>query len=43
MPHNGYRAFDNTVCQQAFARFAYTSLSDGLVKMHQQREQEHQV
>ncbi len=36
MPHNGYRAFDNTVCQQAFSSFQYTSLVDGLTKMHQQ-------
>lgn len=34
MPHNGYRAFDNAVCQQAFTSFQYTSLVDGLKKMH---------
>lgn len=39
MPHNGYRAFDNTVCQQAFTAFQYTSLSDGLKKMHHHYEQ----
>ncbi|MDP3706016.1 MAG: NAD(P)-dependent oxidoreductase [Legionellaceae bacterium] len=33
MPHNGYRAFDNTVCQQAFSGFQYTLLTDGLQKM----------
>jgi nucleoside-diphosphate-sugar epimerase len=36
MPHNGYRAFDNTTCEQAFHHFKYTSLVDGLQKMHQQ-------
>ena len=35
MPHNGYRAFDNATCQRAFASFQYTSLRDGLMKMHQ--------
>lgn len=35
MPHNGYRAFDNTVCQQAFSGFHYTPLTHGLKKMHQ--------
>lgn len=35
MPHNGYRAFDNTLCQQAFASFQYTLLTDGLKKMHE--------
>ena len=35
MPHNGYRAFDNTVCQQAFAAFQFTTLPEGLKKMHQ--------
>ena len=35
MPHNGYRAFDNSVCQQAFAAFEYTQLSVGLQKMHE--------
>lgn len=34
MPHNGYRAFDNTVCQDAFSEFKYTSLMDGLEKMY---------
>ena len=34
MPHNGYRAFDNAVCQQAFSAFKYTSLVEGLKKMH---------
>lgn len=33
MPHNGYRAFDNAVCQRAFAGFEYTALSHGLKKM----------
>ncbi|MDP3561055.1 MAG: SDR family oxidoreductase [Legionellaceae bacterium] len=36
MPHNGYRAFSNATCQQAFTSFAYTSLTDGLRKMHQE-------
>ena len=35
MPHNGYRAFDNTVCNKSFASFQYTSLIEGLKKMHQ--------
>ncbi len=39
MPHNGYRAFDNTICEQAFASFKYTTFSDGLRKMHQAFEQ----
>lgn len=34
MPHNGYRAFDNTTCHQAFPDFKYTSLQEGLNKMH---------
>ncbi len=34
MPHNGYRAFDNTTVQKAFDSFKYTSLVDGLKKMH---------
>lgn len=33
MPHNGYRAFDNSVCRAAFASFQYTTLPDGLKKM----------
>jgi UDP-glucose 4-epimerase len=32
MPHNGYRAFDNTECRQAFPEFRYTTLHDGLQK-----------
>lgn len=39
MPHNGYRAFDNTVCQQVFSNFKYTSMIDGLKKMHHYHEQ----
>jgi len=35
IPHNGYRAFDNTVCQCAFSNFQYTGLADGLNKLHQ--------
>lgn len=35
MPHNGYRAFDNAMCQQAFSNFQYTLLTDGLKKMHE--------
>jgi UDP-glucose 4-epimerase len=35
MPHNGYRAFDNTICKEAFLSFQYTTLLDGLNKMHQ--------
>lgn len=38
MPHNGYRAFDNTNCTQAFSFFQYTSLKDGLKKMHQDNQ-----
>jgi UDP-glucose 4-epimerase len=34
MPHNGYRAFDNKTCAHAFATFKYTSLLEGLKKMH---------
>ena len=34
MPHNGYRAFDNTVCKNTFSAFQYTLLTDGLKKMH---------
>lgn len=35
MPHNGYRAFENTVCKEAFISFQYTSLVEGLKKMHE--------
>lgn len=38
MPHNGYRAFDNSVCHQAFAGFQFTSFAEGLKKMHQQNQ-----
>lgn len=30
MPHNGYRPFDNTACQQAFPDFRYTPIAEGL-------------
>lgn len=30
MPHNGYRAFDNRACQQAFPDFTYTPIDIGL-------------
>lgn len=30
MPHNGYRAFDITVCRRAFPDFMYTHIEDGL-------------
>ena len=43
MPHNGYRAFDNAVCNQVFATFQFTQLSDGLKKMHQHNVQQAQV
>lgn len=42
MPHNGYRAFDNSLCQQAFPNFQYTPLLTGLNKMHQMHEQKNQ-
>ena len=32
MPHNGYRAFDISVCRQAFPEFRYTPLAAGLEK-----------
>jgi UDP-glucose 4-epimerase len=32
MPHNGYRPFDTTICQQAFPKFRYTLLREGLRK-----------
>jgi nucleoside-diphosphate-sugar epimerase len=32
MPHSGYRPFDNTICQQAFPKFRYTLLHEGLRK-----------
>jgi UDP-glucose 4-epimerase len=32
MPHNGHRPFDNTICQQAFPKFRYTLLREGLRK-----------
>ena len=32
MPHNGYRPFDNAICQQAFPKFRYTLLREGLRK-----------
>jgi UDP-glucose 4-epimerase len=32
MPHNGYRPFDNTICEQAFPKFRYTLLREGLRK-----------
>lgn len=35
MPHNGFRAFDNALCQRVFAHFRYTPLPLGLKKMHQ--------
>lgn len=35
MPHNGYRAFDNSVCHKAFPAFQYNSITDGLKKIHQ--------
>lgn len=40
MPHNGYRAFDNVVCNQVFAQFSFTLLPVGLKKMHQSYLQE---
>ena len=35
MPHDGYRAFDNTVCNKAFKEFQFTLLPAGLNQMHQ--------
>jgi nucleoside-diphosphate-sugar epimerase len=32
MPHNGYRPFDNTISQQAFPKFRYTLVREGLRK-----------
>ncbi len=34
MPHNGYRAFDNLVCENAFKNFKYTTLMEGLRCMY---------
>ena len=34
MPHNGYRPFDPTATHQAFKDFSYTSLTEGLRKVH---------
>ncbi len=34
MPHNGYRPFDPTATHQAFKDFSYTSLAEGLRKVH---------
>ncbi len=39
MPHNGYRAFDNAIFQRAFEGFKYTSLRDGMLKMHQNAQE----
>ena len=35
MPHNGYRAFDPSATNLAFPDFQYTSLEEGLRKVHQ--------
>ncbi len=35
MPHNGYRAFNNQVCNHAFRGFQWTTFAVGLKKMHQ--------
>lgn len=35
MPHNGYRAFDNRICENAFKEFKYTSLIEGLNFMYE--------
>lgn len=32
MPHNGYRSFSTAICQQAFPKFRYTLLREGLRK-----------
>jgi nucleoside-diphosphate-sugar epimerase len=42
MPHNGFRPFDNTATGLAFPSFAYTSLSDGLRKMHRDGMRKHE-
>jgi UDP-glucose 4-epimerase len=34
MPHNGYRAFDPALTQNAFSDFTYTNLKDGLRKVY---------
>ena len=36
MPHNGYRAFDNTLCKKMFPNFRYTPLKEGLSTMHKE-------
>lgn len=33
MPHNGYRAFDTTLCQRSFPEFKPTMLRDGVAKL----------
>lgn len=34
MPHNGYRPFDIEACRVAFPNFRYTSLGEGLARIH---------
>lgn len=31
MPHNGYRAFDNALCRQAFPEFTFKPLTEGVI------------
>lgn len=35
MPHRGYRPFDITACREAFPKFSYIPLLQGLTKAHQ--------
>ena len=36
MPHNGYRAFDNSMSARVFPGFRYTGLADGIGRVHEQ-------
>ncbi len=36
MPHGGYRPFDSSATQRAFADFQYTGLKEGLARVHAQ-------
>lgn len=40
MPHNGYRAFDTTICRQLFPQVEFRSLRKGLTEMHHSLTQE---
>jgi UDP-glucose 4-epimerase len=38
MPHNGYRAFDNTACRAAFPDFSFVPLQHGLMRTMEEEQ-----